>query len=69
MNEENTTAQKSKTTTLILWLFSLHRFYLGKPGSAILYILTAGGLIVWAIIDLVAILNGSMTDKDGNTLA
>tara|TARA_B100000315_G_scaffold200855_1_gene193165 strand:- start:2348 stop:2602 length:255 start_codon:yes stop_codon:yes gene_type:complete len=61
--------QKNKKTTIILWLFGLHRFYLGKIGTGILYIFTGGGLIVWAIIDIINIMNGKMTDSNGNTLA
>ena len=68
MVDENEVGRKSKTVTTVLWLFSLHRFYLGKPSSAFLYILTGGGVLVWAIMDLISILKGNMTDKNGNTL-
>jgi hypothetical protein len=49
--------------TLLLWFFlgflAAHRWYRGKPtGWNILFILTAGGCGVWAIIDLVHILTG-----------
>ena len=68
MVDENEVGRKSKTVTIVLWLFSLHRFYLGKPGSALLYIFTGGGVLVWAIMDLISIIKGNMTDKNGNTL-
>ena len=68
MTEETRMGTKSKTTTIILWLFALHRFYLGKIGTGILYFISAGGLLIWAIIDLIAICNNSMTDSDGKTL-
>ena len=47
--------------TLLLWLFlgglAAHRWYRGKPaGWNILFILTAGGCGVWAIVDLINIL-------------
>lgn len=58
------TAAKDKTTALLLWFFlggfAAHRWYLGSPvGWNILYIITLGGLLVWAIIDLIDII----TDK------
>ena len=63
---------KSFVTALVLILvlggLGAHRFYVGKPGTAILFILTGGGFLIWWIIDLIAILNGSFTDSDGNTL-
>ena len=68
MSESTDVGHKSKTTTIILWFFSLHRFYLGKIGTGVLYIFTLGGLFIWMIIDLVAILNNSMTDSNGKKL-
>lgn len=39
------------------WPFAAHRWYYGKPvGWNILFILTIGGLGIWAIIDLINIL-------------
>lgn len=49
------------------WL-GVHRFYVGKIGTAILFILTAGGLGIWAIVDLILILCGEFTDKEGTKL-
>ncbi len=50
-----------KTILLLLWfflgIFAAHRWYAKKPtGWNILFILTAGGCGVWAIIDLIHIL-------------
>jgi TM2 domain-containing membrane protein YozV len=59
---------KKKNTTIILWLFSLHRFYLGKIGTGLLYLFTFGGLGIWVIYDLVTILRGKMDDSDGNLI-
>ncbi len=52
---------KNMTTALLLWFFlgglAGHRWYLGSPvGWNILFILTAGGLLIWAIIDLIDII-------------
>ncbi|MBQ3301388.1 MAG: TM2 domain-containing protein [Eggerthellaceae bacterium] len=52
-----------------LGFFGAHRFYLGKYGSAILYLFTAGVLCIGWIVDIVRILTGSMTDADGLPLA
>ena len=47
----------------LLWFFlggfAAHRWYAGKPiGWNILFILTAGGCGIWAIVDLINILTG-----------
>jgi len=49
------------------WL-GVHRFYVGKNGTAILEILTLGGLGIWVLVDLILIIAGSFTDKAGNRL-
>jgi TM2 domain-containing membrane protein YozV len=66
-------SDKSKTTALILcivlsWL-GVHRFYVGKVGTGILFLLTLGGLGIWWIIDIIQIATGKFTDKQGRVLA
>lgn len=51
-----------------LGIFGAHRFYVGKSGTAVLQILTLGGLGIWALIDLIMIIIGAFTDKEGNKL-
>jgi hypothetical protein len=56
-------SQKSQGVALLLWLFlgafAAHRWYLGSPiGWNILFIVTLGGLFVWAVIDLIDIITG-----------
>lgn len=63
-------AAKSKGIALILWwvlgLFAAHRWYAGTPWWVnVLFIITLGGLGIWAIIDLIRIITGDMNAKGG----
>lgn len=49
------------------WL-GVHRFYVGKIGTAILYIITLGGFGIWWIVDLILIVTGSFTDNHGQKI-
>lgn len=53
---------------LLLGGFGAHRFYVGKAGTGILQLITAGGCGIWAVIDLFMIITGKFTDKDGNEI-
>lgn len=74
---------RSKTITFFLLLFfglfGLHRIYLGKVRSAMIYIfigiLGISGMpmlflfsCIWWWMDLISLLNGKLTDIDGNKL-
>lgn len=67
------TTQKSWVVALVLCLFlgtiGVHRFYVGKVGTGILQILTLGGCGIWVLIDLIMILVGKFSDKNGQPLA
>lgn len=41
----------------------LHRFYVGKPGTAVLQIVTFGGLGVWWLYDVVLLVAGEFRDN------
>jgi len=60
---------KSQMVALILCAFlgglGVHRFYLGYTWQGIVQLLTAGGCGVWALIDLIRIIMGTLTPKDG----
>ena len=52
-----------------LGVFGAHRFYVGKTGTAILTIVTIGGVFgIWPLIDLIMIIIGSFKDKDDRVL-
>ncbi len=63
---------KSKTVALMLSIFlgylGIHRFYVGKVGSAILYFLTAGLFCFGWIYDIIKIASGTFSDGRGLTL-
>ena len=69
---QNAVGYYSKTTTLILCLMfgllGVHRFYVDKKGTGILWSFSAGGFIIGWIIDVLAILNGRFTDSLGRPL-
>jgi hypothetical protein len=47
-----------------LGVFGAHRFYVGKIGTGILELVTAGGLGIWWLVDMILILTGSFRDSD-----
>jgi TM2 domain-containing membrane protein YozV len=65
-------SQKSFTATwllsLLLGFYGVDHFYLGKVKTGIFKLLTLGGLLVWALIDLVQTIQGKRTDKYGNKI-
>lgn len=65
-------SSKTKMTTLLLCLFlgglGVHRFYVGKTGTGIIWLLTLGCCGIGTIYDLIMIIMGKFTDKDGNVI-
>ena len=62
-------SKKGFVPTLLLAILlgglGVHRFFVGKIGTGILQLLTLGGLGIWALIDIIMIVVGSFTDKEG----
>lgn len=66
-------ARKSKIVALILCIFlgwlGGHRFYVGKVGTGILYLLTGGLFGIGVLIDFIMILLNNFKDNFGYPLA
>ncbi len=63
-----------KNLGLILLLFHLfgwagiHRFMTGKALTAVLFLLTGGGVLIWGIIDWISMAKGNFKDKEGRVI-
>ena len=68
MNDSEISPKSRLAAVLLCFLFGVfgaHRFYVGKIGTGILMLVTGGGFVIWALIDLIIIIVGSFRDKEG----
>jgi len=71
MNNPNT-SEKSWLVTLLFCIFlgylGIHRFYAGKIGTGILWLLTGGIFGIGYIVDLILIATFNFRDGDGHKI-
>ena len=72
LKQKENSSDKSRLLALLfcwfLGVFGVHRFYVGKIGTGILWLLTFGCLWVGVIVDLIMIATGKFKDKEGKPL-
>ena len=61
-------SEKTRLPALLLCLFlgglGIHRFYAGKVGTGVIWLLSGGLLGIGWLVDLIMIIVGSFTDKE-----
>lgn len=67
--QNDTSSEKNKIVALVLAIFlgylGIHRFYAGKVGTGVIWLLTGGLFVFGWIYDIVKIASGTFTDGAG----
>ncbi len=54
--------------TFFVGVLGVHRFYVGKIGTGVLMLITLGGFGVWFLVDLILVVTGQFTNKEGQKI-
>lgn len=72
-DDELFASPRSRTVALLLagflGVFGAHRFYVGKTNTAVLQLITLGGLGLWWLADLIMIGAGAFRDSEGRLVS
>lgn len=70
-NGSNSEVSDKTILPVVLFLILLptvHRFYVGKIGTGLLFLFTFGGIGLWWIYDVIVSITGNFTDKQGRKI-
>ena len=72
LNSSSSTTSTDWLTLFLLTFFvgvlGVHRFYTGKIGTGFLMLITLGGFGVWFLVDLILVVTGQFTNKEGQKI-
>ena len=54
---------------VVVGIFGVHRFYVGRVGSGLGMLFTLGGLGIWWLVDIVRVVTGQLRDSEGKRVS